>query len=115
MNLNEIKGLLLSNDPAFWSQLELLTRKATEFDELFLLSSLRKKANARGLRRPTPLGPALRLAILGGCSLYPLHDLLCHLLETSEVACEVFLGDYDNYVSEIMEPDGPLYRHRPTA
>jgi predicted enzyme involved in methoxymalonyl-ACP biosynthesis len=113
MNLREIKDLLLKNDAAFWIQLKFLTQQANEFNELVLLSSLRRKAAARGLQPPEAMAPALRLAILGGCSLYPLQELLTHLLETAGVACELFLGDYDNYVSEIMEADGALYQFRP--
>jgi FkbH-like protein len=113
MNLNEIKDLLLQNDSAFWIRLKLLTEQATEFDDLIFLSSLRKKAAARRLQRPGAADAPLRLAILGGCNLYPLHELLTHLLDTAGVACELFLGDYDNYVSEIVEPDGALYQFRP--
>jgi FkbH-like protein len=113
MDLRNIKELLARNDPAFWAQLELLTRRTTQFDELFFLSSLRRRAAVRGLRGPASKGPTLRLAILGGCSLYPLHELLAHLLETSGVSCELFLGDYDNYTSEMMEADGALYRFQP--
>src|SRR5438105_3413161 len=113
MNLSEIKNLLLRNDSAFWTRLKALTQQATEFDDLIYLSSLRKKAAARGLHAPAAVGAPTRLAILGGCSLYPLHELLTHLLETSGVTTELFLGDYDNYVSEIMEAGGPLYEFRP--
>jgi hypothetical protein len=114
MDLGEIKGLLLENDPEFWKQLTLLTGMATEFDELFFLSSLRKKAVLRELEPPGAADtPPLRLAILGGCSLYPAHELVTHLLVTAGVPCELFLGDYDNYVAEIMEAGGDLYRFRP--
>jgi FkbH-like protein len=115
MNRSEIKDLLLGNDPAFWSRLEELTREQTEFGDLMFLSSLRRKAAARGLQRPGTAEKPLRLAILGGCSLYPLHELLTHLLEIAGVACQLFLGDYDNYVAEIMEADGALARFRPEA
>jgi FkbH-like protein len=115
MNRTEIKDLLLGNNPAFWSRLEALTREQTEFDDLMFLSSLRRKAAARGVQRPGAPEKPLRLAILGGCSLYPLHELLTHLLAMAGVGCELFLGDYDNYVAEIMEPDGALYRFRPQA
>jgi FkbH-like protein len=113
MNRGQINHLLLLNDPAFWSQLKLLTERATEFDDLIFLSSLRKKAAARGLKRPGTKEPPLRLAILGGCTLYPLHELLTHMIETADLTCELFVGDYDNYVSEIMEADGALYQFRP--
>jgi FkbH-like protein len=111
----EIKDLLLRHDPAFWDRLAELTRQPTAFEELIALSSLRRKAVARGLQRPGAGAgdEPLRLAILGGYSLYPLRELLTHLLETAGVACELFLGDYDNHVAEIMEPDGALDAFRP--
>jgi FkbH-like protein len=113
INRSEIKELLLRNDPAFWVRIESLTQKRPEFDELFFLSSLRRKAIARGFQRPTAGGERLRIAILGGYTLYPLHDLLTHMVETAGIACELFLGDYDNYVSEIMDAEGALYQFRP--
>jgi FkbH-like protein len=112
MDLVEIKDLLRRNDPEFWPHLKRLTAQAVDFDDLIFLSSLRRKAAARGLVRPGQAAP-LRLAILGGCSLYPLHELLSHLLETDGFACDLFLGDYDNYVSEIMDPESGLYSFRP--
>lgn len=116
MNLSDLKDLLLRKDAAFWDMLASLTAQATEFDELFMLSSLRKKAAARGLTRPGPSGAPgspLRLAVLGGYSLYPLHELLTHLLETAGTPYELFVGDYDNYISEIMDADSALYAFKP--
>ena len=66
------------------------TEQAAEFDDLFFLSSLRKRAKDRGLAQPPSTGQPLRLAVLGGCSLYPLHELLTHLLETAGLAVELF-------------------------
>jgi hypothetical protein len=34
MTRGEVKRLLRRNDPAFWIQLKLLTKQATEFDDL---------------------------------------------------------------------------------
>lgn len=113
MNIPELKERLLKNAPDFWVRLKQATAEAGEFDELIFLSSLRKKAAARGRRPCESKSQPLRLAILGGYSLYPLHELLTHLLEMAGVECDIFLGDYDNYVSEIIEPDGALYQFRP--
>lgn len=113
MNLSDIKTQLLQNDPAFWSQLTALTQAAAGFDDLIFLSALRNRAVARGLTRPGPARAALRLAILGGYSLYPLHELLTHLLETEGITCKLFLGEYDNYIAEVMEGEGALYQFRP--
>jgi len=108
-----LKNLLLQNNPEFWAQLKLLTRAARDFEELFLLSSLRKKAHARNLQPPKPAREKLRLAILGGYSLYPLHELIEHLCEVEGLPVELWQGDYDNYISEIMDDDSELYTFAP--
>ena len=113
MDISPLKTLLLNGDAAFWPQLAALTRSARDFEELFLLSSLRKKAHARNLAAPTPSAPPLRLAILGGYSLYPLHELIEHLCETDGRPLELWQGDYDNYISEIMDDASGLYAFAP--
>jgi len=113
MEISQAKNLLLSGDPEFWVQLKSLTRSARDFEELFLLSSLRKKAHARKLLPPKPPKETLRLAILGGYSLYPLHELIEHLCEVEKFPVELWQGDYDNYISEIMDDGSELYSFAP--
>lgn len=113
LTLGDIKGLLLRKDVAFWSELKSLTARSEGFDDLISQSTLRKKALLQGVRRPEAAQSPLRVAILGGCSLYPLHELLSHLLDLDGVPSELFLGDYDNYVAEITDPNGALYHFRP--
>ena len=113
MDIASLKPLLLNGSPNFWHQLKAMTLQARDFEELFLLSSWRKKAHARNLLPPVSPKPAIRLAILGGCSLYPLHDLLEHLCEIQQTRVELWLGDYDNYVSEIMDESSELYAFAP--
>jgi FkbH-like protein len=112
MEVAPLKNLLLKGDPEFWAQLKSLTQSARDFEELFLLSSLRKKAHARKLLPPKPPKEKLRLAIVGGYSLYPLHELIEHLCEVENFPVELWLGDFDNYISEIMD-DGELYSFAP--
>jgi FkbH-like protein len=114
VNTSTVKDLLLNKDSALWTELASLTSLATGFEELVSLSSLRRKAVARDIKRPGTSAP-LKLAIIGGCSLYPLHELLTHLLETAGISCELFIGEYDNYVAEIVEEGGSLYQFRPQA
>ena len=113
MDTGPLKNLLLKNDPEFWAQLKMLTRSARDFEELFLLSSLRKKAHARKLEPSKPPKERLRLAILGGYSLYPLHEFIEHLCEVENHPVELWQGDYDNYISEIMDDDSGLYAFAP--
>ncbi|MBI5772284.1 MAG: HAD-IIIC family phosphatase [Verrucomicrobia bacterium] len=110
---DDLKKLLLGGDPAFWERLAVRTREAAEFDELFFLSSLRKKAHKRGVPLPSATPEKLRLALVGGYSLYPLHELLEHFLETQGAPVELFVGDYDNFTSEITDGAGRLHAFRP--
>lgn len=112
-DLKQLKSLLLGKDPAFWQRLRSMTARAKAFDELFYLASLRKKAGTLDIPPDSIKKTPVRLAILGGCSLYPLHALVTHLLESAGLQCELFLGEYDNFVSEIMEPEGEFYEFRP--
>ena len=109
----ELKTLLLGGDPQFWELLKAATKAAQDFGELFLLSSLRKKAHARKLVSPAPAKDKIRLAILGGYSLYPLHELIEHLCEMENFPVELWQGDFDNYISEIMDDGSGLYAFVP--
>ncbi|HLX71590.1 MAG TPA: HAD-IIIC family phosphatase [Verrucomicrobiae bacterium] len=113
MDPAELKKRLLSSDPAFWDLLRNLTGDAGDFEEIFLLSSLRKKAHARGVPRTGPAQKKLRLGIVGGYSLYPLHELIEHLCEVQGFPCEVWLGAFDNYMAEITDPGSGLYEFAP--
>jgi FkbH-like protein len=113
MDTSAPKTLLLNGDPEFWKLLELLTLESRDFDELFLLSSLRRKAHARQLARPGAGKEKIRLAILGGYSLYPFRELLEHFCEIEGFPCELWLGDFDNYISEIMDEGSGLYAFAP--
>ena len=113
MDINQLKSLLLEGDSEFWTQLKSLTKSARDFEELFLLSSLRKKAHVRKLANPIAPAKKLRLAIVGGYSLYPLHELIEHLCELENHPVELWQGDYDNYLSEIMDDDSELYTFAP--
>jgi FkbH-like protein len=110
--LAELKELLKAKDEAFSVALRRRTGAASSFGEILELITLRKRAVRQGLYPAA--GLTLRLAIVGGASLRPLADLIEHFLITQLAAdVELWLGDYDNYVAEIMEEDSPLYAFRP--
>jgi len=110
---HNLQTLLLEGRPEFWDGLKLRTREAADFSELFQLSSLRKKAEARQLPKRGAVHKKTRLALLGGYSLYPLHELVGHLGDTEGTPCELWLGDFDNYISEIMDEESGLYGFEP--
>ncbi len=101
---SHLKGLLVSGDGArFWSEMNVHTRACTEFDALLALSTLRRRALAQGLlpERQTPL----KLALLGGYSLQPFRTLLEQLLAVEGFEPQLFAGEYDNYVAELICSD----------
>jgi FkbH-like protein len=109
---SRLKDLLRENDPAFVPLLETKTREARQFGEVLALHTLRKRAQQRGLW-PTSK-KTLRLAMVGGCSLRPLADLIEHFTTVlAGVQLELWTGDYDNYISEIMDEDSNLYEFGP--
>jgi FkbH-like protein len=113
MTNEELKDDLLNGRSEFWERLARSTRGALEFQQLLMLSSLRKKAHLRGLAKPGVVQERLRVALLGGYSLYPLSELLEHVCEVEGFPCQFFQGDFDNYVSEIMDDAGGLYEFAP--
>jgi FkbH-like protein len=113
MESDELKNLLLAGNPDFWGTLARRTRDASGFDELFRLSSLRKKAHSRHLSKPGTMHEKFRLALVGGYSFYPFRDLLEHLCEVETYPCDLWTGDFDNYTSEIMDEASGLYAFHP--
>ncbi|MGH9902578.1 MAG: HAD-IIIC family phosphatase, partial [Pyrinomonadaceae bacterium] len=106
----ELKAALANGDADFWPRLSLRSRLAGGFDDLLFLSTLRRRAEAKGL---APEGEKLRLALIGGCNLYPLHELVGHMLSVSGYSCELFVGEFDTYVTEMLDESGALYGFRP--
>lgn len=113
--LQDLKRLLLEGDPSFWARLAEQTSTAARFDQLLFLSSLRKRALAKGLERPERNGAAVRIGLIGGVSLYPLSELLEHCLDATGVTVEIFSGAYDNYTAEIADPSSDLYSFAPNV
>jgi FkbH-like protein len=115
-SLDQLKQLLASKQPEFFELLRRHTVAAEDFSQMVALSTLRRRAAQQGFapaRRPH----ALRLAMIGGCSLYPLQELVGHCLESAGYPegqkVELFTGAYDNYVAEMMQPDSKLFAFRP--
>jgi len=92
---------LATLDGRIWSALRLRTDAARGAAELLHLSRVRREARRRGIAGG-PEGSALRLAIVGGVTLYPLHELTSHVLELAGQPCEVFTGQFDQHAAEIL-------------
>jgi FkbH-like protein len=109
-----LKDLISRMDPQFFQLLRDKTLAAHACEEVLFLSSLRKRAAQRGL---TSQQQSLRIAIVGGYTLYPLNELLDHFLSAGggpiSYQAELLVGDYDNYTSEIVDQSSHLYDFNP--
>ena len=108
-----VRRLLETKDPAFWAAARAATANALSFQEMFGLQRLVLKARRDGIDGEPATTASLRVAVLGAVTTRPLIDFTRHLLEMSGIACDLFVGKYDNYVAEIVEQESPLYTFRP--
>jgi FkbH-like protein len=113
---NSLPSKLKSGDISFWDDLRSATDTAQTFPEILALSTLRRRALHQKLGRgPGAPPPSIKIALLGGYTSYPLSELVTHFLMTSRPSADaqLFLGEFDNYAAEIMEPDGELAAFAP--
>lgn len=109
----ELKRLLSGRDPLFWPRLAERSEAAASLSELLSLSTLRKRALKAGFERPEITRPPLKIALIGAGTMYPLSELIEHFLFVEGTAAAVFTGDYNNYVSEVIDPASALYEFGP--
>ena len=99
-------------DPAFASELAEKTRLVSEFGETLQLCTMRRRALAKGWLRPPER--TRRVAVMGGANLRPMVDFIEHFASIlGGFHCETWVGEYDNYESEIVDPESPLYEFKP--
>lgn len=113
VGLQELKGFVATGDPVFWPLLSQLTHAASKFEQLLVLSSLRKKAHLKNIPRAEEVADPIRIGLIGGYSLYPLSELLTHCLDAAGVPIELLTGDYDNYMSEVADTESSLQTFQP--
>ena len=115
VTVDDARELLAAKDPAFWAALRQQTRRAEDFSTVLSLATMRKKALRA--RVPGAADKTIRLAMVGGSSLYPLHELVEQFIGAQSAKgwwqTELFKGDYDNYISEILDPSSELYAFSP--
>jgi len=109
---DDLKALLLKSDPELERALLERTQAAADFQDLWVLSRVRRKAEASGMLWTTP-HTTLRTAMIGMGTLHPLHELVEHAAWGVGYRLELFVGAHDNYRAEIVDPGSGLYRHGP--
>jgi len=111
----DVRELLVARSEVIWPALRAATRAATDFSTVLSLANARKKAMKAGI--PGGGDKSIRLAMVGGSSLYPLHELVQQMIGAASSSgwwdTELWEGDYDNYISEILDPESELYTFRP--
>ncbi|MCC7530720.1 MAG: HAD family hydrolase [Candidatus Melainabacteria bacterium] len=108
-----LKALLASKSESFWQELAKRTAQSRQFYDFSFLSTLRRKAIARDFLPSSGNVRKSKLALLGGCTLFPLSELISHALYMQDNHCEIWSGDYDNYVWEMTDESSDLRSFRP--
>lgn len=108
-----LKSQILSKDPDFWKNLAERTNQTSDFSEVSVLSTFRRKALSKGFLPAQEARTQIKLAVIGGCTFHPLSDLILHFLFVNGYDCELWLGDYDNYIWEVMDESSGLYSFNP--
>jgi FkbH-like protein len=108
-----LRRLLETKDPAFWTAARTATATARSFEDMFGLQRLVLKARRDRLAGEPPAVASARLAVLGAVTPHPLVDFARHILELNGIACELFVGKFDNYVAEIVEQTSSFNTFRP--
>lgn len=109
-----LKQLLADADARFWPELKRISLETESFGDLLVLANLRRRAcRDRSIPCPPREGPATRIALVGGSTLYPFSALLEHMLFVNAVDARLFIGDYNNFRSEMLDAESPLHEFRP--
>ena len=110
----DLKHLMATGNPGFWGALADSSLAADAFNEMITLSRLRQRAVARGF------GPArtedkkpLRVALVGGSTLYPLSELVEHLISVQVGPVEVVTGEFNNFRSEMLGGSAEIEDFKP--
>jgi FkbH-like protein len=107
-----LKELLESSSPHFFAELVRSVNEAGDFGEVLRLCTFRKHGLKKRLIPES--SRKKRVAIIGGANLRPLSDFIQLFLELSAgVGAEIWVGEFDNYISEILEEESPLYEFKP--
>lgn len=113
--LDDVRELLAARSEAIWPALRTATRAASDFSTVLSLTTARKKAIKAGV--PGGGDKTIRMVMVGGSSLYPLHELVQQMIGAASSSgwwdTELWKGDFDNYISEILDPESELYTFRP--
>ncbi len=113
---SELVELIRRRHVGFWAALAEKSRTAYTFDQMITLSALRRKAKRAGLQAPaSESSPSLRIALVGGSTLFPLSDLIDHEATLAFGEVKLFTGDFNNYRSEIYDPSSKLYDFCPNV
>jgi FkbH-like protein len=110
-DLADLKEQIRTGDPAFWPSLVRAVSLSYAFDVRMQLATLAQRARSKGVLAPS-LEP-VRLALLGGYTLQPLAKLVELSGLAAGLEATLFVGEYDSYVAEILEPTSALYRFNP--
>lgn len=108
----EKRDMLNRGDPELWNIVASEARTCKSFTETLALMNWAKRASLNGIRIKRKM-KKMRLAIVGGPTLHPLHELIHFFLYLNGYDCDVFVGAQNSFIQEMIDTTSRLHRHKP--
>lgn len=87
------------------------SKSTRSFTEMMSLVALRKNFKDGPWKHPD--AAEVRVALIGGYNVYPMQELLEHLLAMEGLNCKLHVGNFAAYASEILNDKSSLHAFKP--
>lgn len=112
-NLKLLKSLLKKESPDSFNDLRIYSWKSDELSDVISLNNLRKKNPYFSKLLSKEKTNKIKIAILSGYTTFPMEEMVNHFLNLEFFEVIMLVGDYDNYVNEILDPESQLNNFTP--
>ena len=113
VNFELLNASLKENSPQFFDMMKAFSWKSNSLSDLIALNTLRKKHYSNLKLNQSSNNQKIKVAFLSGYTLFPIQEIVEHLLNLDTINVNILLGDYDNYVSEILDPSSKFNAFSP--
>jgi FkbH-like protein len=107
-----IKDKLKQGDASFFDDIKSLLKEQINYTDKIFLNNIRLKAQKKSLT-PVEKMEKTKIAIIGGHTLFPLNDFVRSYLFYNGYDVEIFTGEFDNYIQELIDPQSALHQFKP--
>ena len=99
---------------SLWADLGEMAQSVTDVGQMLTFAALEKKARKATIEdEASSRRTKIRIAFIGAGTMHPLVDFVVAFLSVAGHDATIFVGDYDNAVSEVLTQHSALYAFSP--